>query len=68
MSLIIIWFFGDLYKMSYYHSTGSPLPLVLCTMFQCATDVAIMLQFFLYSAKNKEMEAKNKSVADGKQD
>lgn len=25
MSLIGMWFFGDLYKMSYYSSSGSPV-------------------------------------------
>jgi len=42
MSLIGMWLFGDLYKMSYYQSTGSPLQLVLCSFFQCITDCAIL--------------------------
>ena len=58
ITLIGMWFFGDLYKMSYYQSTGSPLQLVLCSLFQCCTDVAILSQFWIYREKTAEMAKK----------
>ncbi len=69
MSLIGIWLLGDLYKMSYYQSTNSPLQLVLCAFFQCATDCAIMSQFWVYRKKNMEIAQKQSAQmkADGLQ-
>lgn len=57
-----MWFFGDLYKMSYYQSTGSPLQLVLCALFQCTTDCAILAQFWIYRKKNAEIQAKAAAI------
>ena len=67
MTLIGIWLLGDLYKMSYYQSTGSPLQLVLCAFFQCATDCAILSQFWFYRKKNLEIAMKQNAQlkADG---
>jgi len=31
--LIMMWLGGDLYKFSYYSSTGSPAPLIICALF-----------------------------------
>ena len=71
ISLIGMWFFGDLYKMSYYQSTGSPLQLVLCSFFQCATDCAILSQFWIYRKRNAEIQQKlaalHKAASDEKQ-
>ena len=58
MTLIAMWFFGDLYKMSYYQSTGSPLQLVLCSFFQCVTDCCILAQFWFYRKRNAEIQLK----------
>ena len=67
MSLIGIWLLGDLYKMSYYQSTGSPLQLVLCAFFQCMTDCAILSQFWFYRKRNQEIAMKQNAQlkADG---
>jgi len=46
--MILGWFFGDLYKMSYYSGNDSPIQLVLCAMFQCLTDMCILGQFYIY--------------------
>lgn len=44
--------------MSYYQSTGSPTQLVLCALFQCTTDIAILSQFYFYRKKNQEIAKK----------
>ena len=57
--------------MSYYQSTGSPLQLVLCSFFQCATDCAILSQFWIYRKRNAEIQLKlaalHKQASDEKQ-
>lgn len=40
--LIMMWLFGDFYKLTYYISFNSPLQLILCSVFQICTDVSIM--------------------------
>lgn len=56
--LIIMWLFGDLYKLSYYYTYKSPLPLILCTVFQICTDCLILNQFTLYCKKNDQKKGK----------
>ena len=48
IALIFIWLGGDLYKLQYYVSHGSPLALQGCALFQILTDLAILSQFALY--------------------
>lgn len=31
--LILMWLFGDLFKLSYYYQNNSPVELVLCSVF-----------------------------------
>jgi len=48
ISLIVLWLFGDLYKMSYYQQTEAPTQLLLCAVFQVCTDISILSQFWVY--------------------
>jgi hypothetical protein len=40
--LILMWLWGDLFKLYYYATNDGPLELVLCSMFQSSIDVAIL--------------------------
>jgi len=42
LMLIIMWCFGDLYKLNYYVFSESPFPLIACSVFQVCTDTAIL--------------------------
>jgi hypothetical protein len=48
LALPLIWLGGDLYKLSYYAATKSPIALQLCAAFQIFTDLCILAQFSLY--------------------
>jgi len=43
-----MWLLGDIYKLGYYSANLAPLPLILCSAFQVATDVAILVQIYYY--------------------
>ena len=52
VALPLIWLGGDLYKLSYYTATQSPMALQLCAGFQIFTDLCILAQFGYYKSSN----------------
>lgn len=40
--LILIWLWGDVYKLSYYIGNSSPVALQACSSFQILTDLLIL--------------------------
>lgn len=55
--LIMMWLFGDFYKLTYYISTSSPIQLIFCSVFQICTDVSILSQFWIYRENNNSVES-----------
>jgi solute carrier family 66, member 2 len=66
IALILIWLGGDLYKLQYYVTHGSPLALQGCAMFQILTDLCILCQFAIY--RDSGDKKKGKSVSQGDND
>ena len=62
VSLIAIWLFGDIYKVSYYEHTSSPPQLVICAFFSCMVDCAILGQFWVYRKLTAYESAKSSSA------
>jgi hypothetical protein len=62
VTLIMLWFLGDMYKFSYYISKESPKPLILCAAFQVCTDIAILIQFKVYSKNRGNYLSSNMKV------
>ena len=60
--MICMWLFGDMYKVSYYESKGSPAQLVFCSFFACMVDCAILSQFWIYRKLTAEETLKNKEA------
>ena len=60
--MILMWLFGDLYKVSYYTQKDSPLQLVLGGIFSCTVDLTILSQFWIYRRGTDEECAKNIGV------
>ena len=58
-SLVGTWIFGDLFKLSYYFYSKSPMPFKVCAIIQLSVDVIIISQIMYYkfssSTKNKTM-------------
>ena len=54
--LIMMWLFGDFYKLTYYYSYDSPLQLIICSVFQICTDITIISQFWLYRHNNRKLK------------
>lgn len=54
--LILIWLWGDVYKLSYYIGNSSPVALQACSSFQILTDLLILGQFALYRRNTSEVK------------
>lgn len=52
-TLILMWCFGDFYKLNYYVFSSSPFPLIACSVFQVCTDSAILFQIWYYKRYGK---------------
>ena len=63
-----MWLFGDMYKVSYYHSKESPAQLVICAFFACMVDCAILSQFWIYRKLTEEEALKNKQAISSASD
>ena len=55
VALPLIWLGGDLYKLSYYTATNSPIALQLCAAFQIFTDLCILAQFGYYKNSTQKV-------------
>lgn len=42
ITLILMWLFGDLFKLYYYGLNEGPVELVLCSVFQVCIDLSII--------------------------
>lgn len=59
-TMVLLWFFGDLFKITYYLVTKLPIQFIVCSLIQIVFDVILLSQIVYFSYWKETIKQPNR--------